>query len=355
MATYYIIVIIMATLLAFCFIDIKGYLSIFPLLVLMFVLFAYMKSNVDMGAYIGFYNGINSIRDIMITDPGFGLLMYSGRLLGLDYFSFLGYLGVLGLMFLTWTFQKSSKVPAIVLALYFIMDYSAEIIQIRAFIAETVMYILMWDIIEKERFKWLRFFILLTIGITFHSTCFFFALLLLPQILKNRKKLIMVVAIICVIVPTAVVLLRYIPIPMLRDKLQFYVAEQRSRISLTGLLYVTLFLGITVFINRTRILNRDWIWQEKLGKLLDIHIVSFIACVLLLYFSSNFYRMLRTVMVVDFIVIGNYYYQTGKLNRHLQVVMAIGVFGFFVACEVLLKQYYTVMIDNSVFTWLMKL
>ena len=46
----------------------------------LFLLFAFMKSNVDMGAYLYFYDNINSLGDIWITDPGFGLLMYTGKL-----------------------------------------------------------------------------------------------------------------------------------------------------------------------------------------------------------------------------------------------------------------------------------
>ncbi len=353
MIIYYSIVIILAVILAFCFIDVKGKVVYFLLSVLMFLLFAFTRSNVDIGAYILFYDSIHSISDIGITDPGFGLLMLIAKELGMNYYGFLGFLGFIGIGMLALIFYTHSQVPAIVLALYFILDFSAEIIQIRAFIAEAIMYILMLNLIERPRFSWVRFFILLAIGMLFHSTCVFFSLLLLPQIIKRRGTLLTVVGIMCLAVPMAIVFLRIIPIPILREKLQYYVTAQRSSISIASILYVFLFLSITVFICHKTLGENDLQWQETLGKLLNIHIVSIIACVLLLYFSANFYRMLRTVLVVDTIVLGNYYYQTERINKQTQGLWICGIFFGFIGYEIVLQQYYTIMIENSFFAWIL--
>ena len=107
----------------------------------------YVKTNVDIGAYLSWYDQINRLGDITLTDPAFGFIMLIGKKLGLSYYEFLGFLGIIGLSFLYIVFRRYSKCFSVVLALYFILDFPAEIIQIRAFIAEIVMYILMMEYI----------------------------------------------------------------------------------------------------------------------------------------------------------------------------------------------------------------
>ena len=352
---YYLIIIFFALVLAFCFIEPRGVISYKILILLMFLLFAYVKTNVDMGAYLWFYDQIRSVRDITVTDPAFGLIMYTGKLLGLDYFGFLAYLAIIGLIFLTVVFRHYSKYPAIVLALYFIFDYAAETIQIRAFLAEIVMYILMMNTIEDRVFHWKRFFLTMLVGILLHSTSVFFILLLLPFMLKSRRKLILLVGICIILVPSAAVILRYLPIPLLRDKLQYYVYSRREGVGLTAVMYVMLFLGISFYIRRLAGKQRWPDWSRRFNRLLDIHIICMIACVLLLYFSSNFYRILRTVMVVDSIVVFNYFASTRKLKPANRLALAAGVFAFFILFELWTHSWYSVMITNTLFQNMMSL
>ena len=349
MPVYLCLVALFAILIGLCFIDAKGIIANKILFILMFTLLAYNKSNVDMGAYLTFYENIHTIKDIFVTDPAFGLIMYTGKLLGLDYYGFLAYLAVLGLIALAIIFRHYSKLPAIVLALYFIFDYSAEIIQIRAFLAEMVMYVLMMDVIEEKQIRIKRFLITLAIGVLLHSTSIYFILILLPYIIKNRRRLTVIVFSCCFLVPVAATILQYIPIPILRDKLQYYVMSQRGSVSMGALVYVLLFLMLTLFINHKARKEYDFLWHDKLNRLMDIHIITMIACVLMLYFTSNFYRILRTVMVVDFIAIGNYYLETGKMKHRTYAIMGAGASMFFIVNELMFKGYYDIMLNNSLF------
>ncbi len=352
---YYLIILVLALILALCFIDFKGIIIDKILLIIMFLLFAYVKSNVDMGAYLNWYDQINSLGDIALTDPAFGFLMLIGKKFGLSYFEFLGFLGITGLLFLFIVFRRYSKCFSVVLALYFILDFPAEVIQIRAFIAEIVMYILMMEYIGDlyiENFNknnWKRLGILLLLGILFHSANAFYFLLFIPILLKNRNKLIMVVLIGCILVPSASLILQFIPIPILQEKLQYYFINARSELGFTALMYVLLYLGITMFIYRLAQKTTDYVDWKKLDRLIEIHIISMIACVLLLYFSSNFYRILRAIMVVDSMVIGNYCVDSGKAKAVNCLLLAVGVFMFFIAFELFTHSLYSVMETNSIF------
>lgn len=351
---YYFLIGIIALVLALCMIDAEGLIIYKVLIIIMFLLFAFVKSNVDMGAYLDFYDRINGLSDIAVTDPAFGLLMLTGKMIGLDYSGFLVYLGIIGLLFLSFVFRHYSPCPAIALALYFIFDYAAEIIQIRAFMSEIVMYILMMDIIEKDEFHWKRFFITLTIGVLFHSTSIFFLLLILPVLIKSRRKLYTIVLIGCLLVPSVSIILRFFPIPILRDKLQYYVISQREGISFSALIYVMLFLLVSIWVGHIAKHERDFIWRPKLQKLMNIHVIALIACVLLIYFSSNFYRILRTVMVVDSLALGRYYKEKGKLTLSHRVILSVCVLIFFVGFEMWGGSWKGIMESNSLFCSIMQ-
>ena len=231
MIGFIILILIICITLFFCCVDINGKASSKVLLVLMFFIMAFTTDNVDMGAYLSWYRQIDSIWEVGVTDPGFGILMLLGKTAGLDYFGFLIALTVLGLAFVTIVIYKKSDCPAMVLAIYFALVFPTLTIQVRAFLAETVIYIMIAEIVEHEKFDLKKFFLLMIAAIMLHASSFFFILLLLIALVENERRFTMIVSAAVVAVPFSAVILRYIPIPMIQEKISVYFANRSAGFS----------------------------------------------------------------------------------------------------------------------------
>ena len=367
MINYAIVLIFISIFIAFCVIDFKGRLSGIIMLVLMYLLMAYVTMNADMSAYIGLYDNINGFSDVGLTDPGFSLMMLLGKKLNLDYYGFLNMITILGLLLLAVVIYKKSQCPAIVLALYFIFVFPAETIQIRAFFAEIILYILMLDMINREEFKLSRFLVLMLLAVIMHATSLFFVLLLLAVFIKDRRKLTIIMGVTIFAVPVAGQILSIIPIPMIQAKLQPYFSAQRESVSIASLVYILLYIALTVYIywtarretkfrlasdneNFTDETEKPSEWERQLDMLLRIHIICALSCMMILFFSSNFYRITRTVMVVDFIVLGNHYLQSGRLKTTRLVIAVVALMALFVGNELMSHSLQTIMEYNPIFS-----
>ena len=328
MIGFNILILIICILLFFCCVDVNGKASSKGLLVLMFFIMAFTTDNVDMGAYLSWYRDVDSIWKVGITDPGFGILMLLGRTVGLDYYGFLIALTVLGLAFVTIVIYKKSDCPAIVLAIYFALVFLTLTIQIRAFLAETVIYLLIAEIAEHEKFDVKEFFLLMITAILLHASAFFFMLLLLIALVQNQKKFSIIVTAAIVTVPFSAALLRFIPIPMIQAKIGYYFANRATGISAVYL-YVLLYLAVTMLIYYLYARTAGLEWKGKLRRLLQVNDIGLIACAMIVVFGPNFYRIIRVILVGDALVLTNYLYEAGSLrlkNRALYATIVIGLF-----------------------------
>jgi len=353
MIGYAVLLAIISLTMFFCFVDYKGVFSSKILLLLMFLIMAFATSNADMAAYKGWYEYINSIDKIVVTDPAFGLLMYIGNLLGLGYYGFLKALTVLGLAFVWLVFKRKSLCPAAILAMYFALVFLTLTIQIRAFIAETIIYILITEMVNRERFSIWRFCFILTVAVLFHASSLFFALLLIIPIVKDRKKRSLIVTVAIAIVPSSAIILRYVPIPMIQEKINYYLITQRTSFFSAVFLFVLLYICILWLIDYTRKGATDVRWQGRLGILEDINIIGLIACALIVVFNSSFYRMIRIIMIADFLVLGNYYIEMYNMRLKNRAFVASLNIVFFLSVELLTKQLLDIITNNSLLSVLL--
>ena len=159
--TYIIYLFFLCLVFWLCFADYKGYISDKLLCVFMFPLMVFVTTIADKEAYVMLYQRINSLADIGLTDPGFGLLMYISNALGLNYTGFLAFLAIIGFVLLIISLKKISVCPAIVLAFYFVLVFPVFTIQLRSFIAEMILYIMIVDMVNAKNFQIKRFLFLL--------------------------------------------------------------------------------------------------------------------------------------------------------------------------------------------------
>ncbi len=344
---YYIFFFSLCITMLFCFVDYKGILSSKILGIYIFFIMAYVTTNADMVAYKIMYDYIDNIKKIGYTDPGFGLLMYVGRILNLDYSGFIVFLTIVGFVLTLITLKKLSVCPAIMLVVYFVFLFPTYTVQIRSYIAEPVLFILMLDLVNSERINYKRFFLLLAIATIFHATSIFFILLLAALLIRNKIKLLFLVTIAMLMIPASSIILRYVPIPMIQQKIQYYFLA-RERVSRGALALVFLYivlLSILFFIMKR---TKDLEWRNKLDKLLRINIIGLVPCAMVILFNSNFYRMVRVIFFVDMIVLGNKYFAVRRVDVTKRLILGTMFVAFFLGQELLTRTIYNLAIDNSI-------
>lgn len=334
----------LSCVLFFCFVDYRGKVFDKILCVFMYFMMAYVVSNADLGAYYNMYDYIDNISKIGFTDPGFGLLMFLGRSAGLDYSRFLIVFTIIGILFVVGVFRKISNCPGMILAIYFAFLFPTFTVQIRPFIAETILYVLLYEVVYNEKFDKKNFFILLALSVAFHATSLFFVLVLLMGLIHKRKNLAAVIVLISVLVPASATILKYIPIPMIQQKIQYYFYIRKT-VSVSVLAVTIAYITVMGYIYyRCSKLKGDW--YGRFDRLLRINIVGIIACDMMLLFNSNFYRMIRIILMVDALVILNQYFDNGGKARK-RIVLG-GVFAsFFFAYEILMGRILDVAMGNS--------
>ena len=342
-----------ALVLGLCVIEYEGRISYIILILIMFLLMGFMVTNVDMAAYQRMFDVVEGKNTIATTDIGFGLLMYIAKSFGLSYFDFVRMVTIIGLTLITIVFHKHSICPALVLALYFVFAFSAETIQLRAFLAEGVLYLTIIDIVERGRVNLIHYGITMIIALMLHGSSIFFCLLLILCFVTDRKKLLALVACMCTAMPFINVILSVVPIASVRNKIEIYLMGQRSSISMAAIIYVLLYLLITVFLVYLDNRETDMQWHNNLNMLIKIHYICLLSCVMILVFTSNFYRITRTIIVVDFIVLGNYFITKKLINRNNAIIYAAGLMAFFLVFESVTGGWASIMSNNYIFGSLM--
>ena len=344
--------VIMAGLLAFCIIDYKGKISYWLLIVMMFFLMAFQTWNADMTGYSRFFESINSLMDLNVTDPAFSFLIYLSKLLHLEYAAFRVLITIIGLVLVTVVFRKHSVCPAIVLALYFVFTYSTETVQLRAFLAEAILYALVARFVQEEKFNLKTYIVLLLLAFLLHSFSLIFLLLLLVKRIKNRKTLLIVSSVIGVALVFSFELLTRFPVAAIRRRVLIYLSELRGEVSTRAWIFVFIYIAITIFILLLEKNESNPQWKSKLNRLIGVHYVGLVSCVLIILFSSNFYRMTRTIIVADFIVLFNYLFQTKKLDAKKLLFITAVVVTFFISYEMYAQSWHRILSNNSVLGFL---
>ncbi len=355
MICFFVCFCIICLVLYFCFIDYKGCYSDKMMLIVMFPLMAFVSSNLDTAGYNIFYDSIQAddISTIGVTDPGFGLIMYFGKLIGYDYRSFLIMYTVIGMLFLIIVIRKLSVCPSVFLAIYFVFFFPTFTIQIRSFVAETIIYIMIVSIVNDAKFNLKKFILLMTFAVLFHATSLFFVLLLLPTFIKRRNILLIFVSLSFLIVPVTATILRHIPIPMIQYKVGVYLNQSRSHLSVGALVLVIGFIFVLGILYLFYKKENKQIWKDRLDILFRINLIGLIACGLVLFFDSNFYRLIRMLIASDLLVLGNCLFMTHNIDAQKRAILSGILICVFICKEIILHTVYNLSANNTVLSLLM--
>ncbi len=331
-----------------CFIDYEGVVSDKLLCIFMFPLMAFVSTNDDKAGYELMYDYIDSLPKVGFTDPGFGSLMFIGRTINLDYMGFLAVFTLLGLFFVTITLKRICKLPSIVLAVYFVTLFPTYTIQLRCFISEVILYVLIIKFLNEEHFDLKGFLALLFIAILFHATSTFFILLLLAVFAKSYKQLLSIVMMAIVVVPVTAYILKYVPIPMIQEKIQYYFVYRESS-SVGSILLIMMYVFVTCVIYYFMERTDDPQWQIQLERLLRVNIIGLIACALILVFNSNYYRLNRVILMVDLIFVMNKSSESSIIqNSRNRSIIAMIVIVLFAGKEMLTNTIMGLSFNNTV-------
>ncbi len=299
--------------------DYKGKVTNKVSFVIMFVLMGFVTRNEDFYAYLRLYRSIDDITKIGLTDPGFGILMYLGNALNLDYYTFLKIITILFSLALIYVLKIYCNTPAIALSIYLIILFPVMTVQLRAFISEIIIYAMLLELITSKELSIRKILILLVASTLFHSISIFFIIMLITLYIRDSKSIFAITLVSIISIPITTRLVSYIPIPMIQQKSEVYLNLRTSTIGSGMIVYLSLYILLLVCILYILKKNSSEIWNSQLRNLLNINILTLLAVALVITFNSNYYRIIRVIIMVDIIVILNYLFSTSRFTKTIQV------------------------------------
>ena len=106
---------------------------------------------------------------------------------------------------------------------------------------------------------------------------------------------------------------------MIQQKSEVYLNLRTSTIGSGMIVYLSLYILLLVCILYILKKNSSEIWNSQLRNLLNINILTLLAVALVITFNSNYYRIIRVIIMVDIIVILNYLFSTSRFTKTIQV------------------------------------
>src|SRR5665648_248918 len=156
------------------------------LLTLMWILYGWNTGNADFINYNIEYN-LNAVSSINYSQEiGFQLLCKLFYALGLEYNKFLIVISIVGLVLITSTVIRYTKNVAFVLAMYFLFPFMDDVVQVRNFLAMSIIIFALRFLIEKKKWSRTKYIIFVMIAFTFHYIALFYFLFLLTEV-RNTK------------------------------------------------------------------------------------------------------------------------------------------------------------------------
>lgn len=182
----------------------KGSILKALLLVMMWILFWGNYYNADYFNYELLYNYIsNTGEGFETTQLGFSLIMKITSGIGLEYYQFLMAISLLGLYLIASTVKRYTSKPQLVYVLYFIYPFLLDIVQVRHFIAMSIIVFSFRYLVEDRRLNNLRFVLGTLIACSIHYISIIFLPLLLIKRMKTKRLYTLIFIILVVGIPLA--------------------------------------------------------------------------------------------------------------------------------------------------------
>lgn len=307
----------------------KSKLLYFLLLVLMFLLAAGNINSPDKDAYRQYYDEITTVSLHSVVEVGFQFLVVISKSLGLNFNGFLFFFILICFILLHIILQRFSDNQAFALSLYFLYPFILDADQIRSFLGQLIVLAALTEFIKEQQNKWFKYAFFVIIASLFQQSCAVFLVYLL--ILLNERK----VKIITLSLGGILLFGKFL-IPLIASRFSvfnldrvtryFSVSEAKSTWIIYAFFYIAIILFTILFTKKTKDMKvfMDYILdtddrKSKGNPITKINLIS-LALIVLIAFNPHFERLLRPVLLLDYIVMTN---NLEKRANHINEVITI--------------------------------
>lgn len=318
---------------------------------IMLFFFAFATEHADFLAYAGRYSWIKNRFDIFSQEPAFGILMWICNLFNLSYNTFLVILFLIGLIIISKCLYKYSETPALILAIYFLLFFSGHIAQIRAYIAEwIVIFALLYISTEESAKKW-KYILLIFLASAFQiATIFFLPFFIVKPSKRLKFKSCIIVIIFLAMLSQLKNILLSCPVGILRERLLVYLSTDNRHMNTYSLVFGLFFILMFLYVLRLSkkcfdAMEKDW--ARRFEILSEINTLALIPLTLIFVYGNNFFRYNRVVIMVNAILLINYYKARNAFYSKARGVVGCACAALFIMGEFWGQIWYYQIIHND--------
>lgn len=306
------------------------------LFLLMFLLAAGDLTSPDKDAYVSYYASITSLNIHADVEIGFQLLIVAARAIGLSFQQFIFvYIGICFIL-LYRLLNRLSDNKALVLSLYMLFPFILEADQLRSYLGQLIVLTGIVGLVQSKRLNPLRYMCFVVLAMLFQESCAIFAIYLL--VLLDKKKVRKYI----IILSVALLAGRYL-IPVIASHLSAFNLRKvanyflnnagKSTWFIYALFYLVIILMTLYYTSRKDLTARkrtedllargDFSLFEGAGNevLTKVNMIS-IALITLIPMNPHFERLLRPVLLLDYITLTNMIGHRLRY-RHEYVILAV--------------------------------
>lgn len=267
----------------------------------------------------GYVNYNNNLISYFYTTSTFGFffLVFLANKIGLTYQLFRTLIGIFALLIIQKTALEYTKKYSLVFLLYFIYPFMLNVIQIRNFLAASIIIYSLQFLVQSSIRGNVKYIIGIFIAISIHYMSVFF----LPFIFVKRFSIRQLIITTIIIVPILVGLTSTPIIPnliqnIISDELMLKVNIYLQRVNWGFLLVwarqLTIF-SLTYFCYlKVKNSELDDNWKALNSIIIKLNIYLIIVCFPMVMFNGSFYRLTRDLLFLNYIIISQVLYLSPK-------------------------------------------
>lgn len=314
----------------------KETLILYSSLLLMILLFGGIYDCADDGLYRYMYDYISrhGYTVFQRAELGYNVFVFLCTKIGLNYLAFRTLIAFIGLYLMFRVAREFSANFNLTFLLYFIFPFMLDVIQYRNFLSSAIVIYSMKYLIKEYNKANMKYLIVILIAFSIHYMAIFFLPFLIVKkysVKSIARNALYITPVLCVLTSTQIIpnLVQMFVSPRLAEYVATYFQRAHwgfllmwaRQISISGIaLLCYLFLK-----------NRDIEdkWKDFNTFVIKLNIYLIIVCFPLLMFNGNFFRLLRPMMFLDYILIGQvilYKTKNTLLYTGLALIIALSFF-----------------------------
>lgn len=325
---------------------VAGNKNIYTLFILMFILLLFGLNNhhlgyssyynMDFSNYYSLYNSQYEQLKVRNVEFGFFFLIKFCKFIGLNFTEFRLFVGCLGYSLLLFVIQKFSYNKNYVLLLYLIFPFINDVIQIRNFLAMSVIVFSISLLINGGKYRLLLYPLGIAVACSIHKGSFFFFIVIVLNVFSIE----VLAKIIVIILPPLVALCfttfyrNFIQLITDDPKILFYFSRQTTfgLIVVFGILFLFFFSFYVSYkecVSRKRsefdIEKEHFARQARFYKImLKINLIMLLIAPLIVH-DLNYIRIYRNILPLNYIIMVDAISQSNK-NRKIIYIYGLSIF-----------------------------